>query len=58
MRSKQPVIPIIQTTSSRAESATFRYRRWLPTSAIFGFAVCIWLLHFMRRMYRFHSWDW
>lgn len=58
MTPKEPVIPITQTTPPRAKSATFRYQLWLPISAIFGFAVFIWLLHFVRRIYRFHSWDW
>ena len=58
MRSKEPVIPITQITPSPAASAKFRYRLWLSISAIFGFAVFIWLLDLVRRMYRFHSWDW
>lgn len=44
MRSKEPVIPIAQITPSPAASAKFRYRLWLSISAIFGFAVFIWLL--------------
>ena len=58
MSSKEPVKTITQTTPPRAESATFHYRLWPPISAIFGFAFFIWLLHWVRRMYRFHSWDW
>jgi hypothetical protein len=58
MRSKEPVIPITQITLPRAQSIRFRYLPWLPITAILGYSVFIWLRHWVRRMYRFHSWDW
>ena len=58
MRSKQPVLPLAQITPPRAESIKFRYLPWLPITAILGWSVFIWLHHLVRRIYRFHSWDW
>ena len=61
MASKAPVKPITQIAPPRAESATFRYRLWLLRITILGFTVVtvfIWLPHLVRRIYRFHSWDW